>query len=147
MGLFDILKSAKNSEIDYERLANEAEAQACIYGQGQMFITNGGTGGSVLSGGGGGGGGSAIFNTATPLVNQHTQEYSDVGLIFMRLRGGTNGSLGAYPKLFDYIAAHRYAEGKVAVFVCNDGGYVVLEDNTDLFPSDALITQLRMIQK
>jgi hypothetical protein len=123
---------------DYEELAKYVEAQTAVQtsvlGQAQVYVTNGDSSSNSWA------------NIPLRYVDPHTQNISDVGMIFMRMHGrGT--SMGDYPKYFDYIASHRITAEKVAVFVCNNGSYVVLEDNTDLFPSDALITQLRMIQK
>ncbi len=47
---------------------------------------------------------------------------------------------------FGALETH-YAGEKVFVFVVVDAKPVVLEDESSLFPSDALITQLRLIQK
>jgi hypothetical protein len=125
-------------DIDYEAVAKHAEMQASILGQAQVYVTS--------SGGGDGGSGNGWTTMPPRYVDPHTQNISDVGMIFMRMRGqGT--SMGDYQKYFDYIASHRITADKVAVFVCNNGSYVVLEDNSDLFPSDTLITQLRMLQK
>jgi len=121
-------------DLDYEAVAKHAEMQTSILGQAQVYVTNGGSSGTSWA------------NIPPRYVDPHTQNISDVGMIFMRMRGqGT--SMGDYQKYFDYIASHRITDEKVAVFVCNNGSYVVLEDNTDLFPSDTLITQLRMLQK
>lgn len=47
---------------------------------------------------------------------------------------------------FDALETH-YAGEKVFIFVAVDDKPVVLEDESALFPSDALVTQLRLIQK
>jgi len=145
MGLFDVLKP-KQTEIDYEAAAKMAEAQTYPYNAAQMWVTSGGGGGAI----GGAGSSGLAYTAAQQYIEPHTQTISDVGMIAMRMRSNSSGRVrqdAAYPRLFDFIATHRYTDDKVAVFVCNNGSYVVLEDNTDLFPSDALITQLRMIQK
>lgn len=100
-----------------------------------------------ISMGGGGGGGSGITTAVDRRINTHStfnssQRFEDDRMIFMRLRVQAGDQ-----KPFDFLATHRITEDKVAVFVCNNGSYVVLEDSTDLFPSDTLITQLRMIKK
>lgn len=64
-----------------------------------------------------------------------------VGHIALRLRWLP----GNLPPL-DALFAHR-ADDKVFVFVVVDGQAVTLEDGWDLFPSDALITQLRLLEK
>jgi hypothetical protein len=128
---------------DYEELAKYVEAQtaaqAAVLGQAPVYITNSG-------GGGGGGLSSGTIRNDAWLSNTYTQ-MSDVGMIQMRLVGSKSKYNYGEPKPFDYIATHRLNDQKIAVFVCNGADYCVLEDNVDLFPSDALITQLRMIQK
>lgn len=47
---------------------------------------------------------------------------------------------------FDFLETHLYKE-TVFVYVSVDGKNVILEDDAALFPSDTLITQLRLIQK
>jgi hypothetical protein len=51
-----------------------------------------------------------------------------------------------YSWSFDFLETHWHGE-KVFVFVATGEQYVVLEDQAALFPSDTLITQLRLIQK
>jgi hypothetical protein len=45
---------------------------------------------------------------------------------------------------FEFIKTHDTGE-KVMVFLVTKGQAVTLEDNSDLFPSDKLITQLRLL--
>ena len=107
--------------------------------QGTSFIT---------SGGGGSGGSGAVLSSQTPQWVHQEGTYGRVAyerMIYLRLQGVTD--LNPVAGLFDFLAAHRLTENKMAVFVCNNGSYVVLEDDTNMFPSDALITQLRMLQK
>lgn len=86
---------------------------------------------------------------ANPRITTGTYDYSDgissssyrKKMIGMRLRI-PNGSL--FP--FAHLETH-YAGEKVFVFVVVDDKPVVLEDESSLFPSDTLITQLRLIQK
>jgi len=47
---------------------------------------------------------------------------------------------------FDFLETH-YAGEKVLVFAVIGDNHVVLEDAAELFPSDTLITQLRLIAK
>ncbi len=63
-----------------------------------------------------------------------------IGMIRMRLRKNVG------EKLFDFIAAHQHAD-TVFVFIVHDGKNVVIKDNEKLFPSDALITQIRLLQQ
>ena len=46
---------------------------------------------------------------------------------------------------FQYIDVHKVSDEKYFVFVVQNGEYTVIEDG-DLFPSDALITQLRLLK-
>lgn len=64
-----------------------------------------------------------------------------LGMIAMRLRL-CDGDRSP----FDFIQAHKAAENKYFVFICQGDQAVTLEDD-DLFPSDRLITQLRLIMK
>jgi hypothetical protein len=109
----------------------QASQQAMTFGSGAI-TTN-----AIGSGGAGGG-----WVTSSP-VDVARDMYTYEHQINMRLNNGTRLS----DKRFDYMAAYRYCEDKVAVFICVNGSYVVLEDGADLFPSDTLITQLRMLQK
>ena len=61
--------------------------------------------------------------------------------ISQRLRVTNAGNLG-----FDFIAAHKAAE-KVFVFAVVDGNPVTLEDEWGLFPTDKLITALRLLKQ
>jgi hypothetical protein len=47
---------------------------------------------------------------------------------------------------FEFVRVHRVTPDKYFIFVVNDGKHVVLEDG-ELFPSDTLITQLRLLRK
>lgn len=67
-----------------------------------------------------------------------------VRMICMRMRWQTQeGMLPNIP--FDHIYAARVGDDKVAIFLVNHGQWSVLEDGWDLFPSDTLVTQLRLI--
>jgi len=75
-----------------------------------------------------------------------TNTFSYEQMILMRMNGPQaprylDGSS------FDFLAAYRLSDEKMVVFVCNEGKYVALEDDATLFPSDSLVTQLRMIRK
>lgn len=60
-----------------------------------------------------------------------------IAALNIRLRADTN-------KLFDRIVACKSQE-KAFVFIVKDGKAAVLEDEWTLYPSDRLITQIRMI--
>ena len=47
---------------------------------------------------------------------------------------------------FQYMSS-AYAGDKVFVFVVQDNQAVTLEDDATMFPSDQLITQLRLLEK
>jgi hypothetical protein len=61
-------------------------------------------------------------------------------MIRMRLRSAPGS-------FFDHWHAYKAKDDKVVVLVVNNGAHVVLEDEWPLFPSDALITQLRLLEK
>lgn len=46
---------------------------------------------------------------------------------------------------FQKISAHRLNPDTVVVFVIQNGKAILLEDGVDLFPSDTLVTQLRLL--
>jgi hypothetical protein len=48
---------------------------------------------------------------------------------------------------FHHLDAVRLNDEKMAVFVVFDGKHCTLEDDAHLFPSDTLITQLRILRK
>lgn len=62
-------------------------------------------------------------------------------LLYMRLRI-PEGSKHPY----EYLSSHLSGD-KVYVFVVQDGQAVTLEDSATFFPSDQLITQLRLLEK
>lgn len=47
---------------------------------------------------------------------------------------------------FDHVSLHRGKE-KVFVFVVTNGQSVTIEDETSMFPSDSLVTRLRMLNE
>jgi hypothetical protein len=47
---------------------------------------------------------------------------------------------------FSFIAAHKLNNEKVAVFVVRKGEPVTIIDDWALYPSDALLTQLRLLE-
>jgi len=104
--------------------------------QGTAYITSGGGSGAVLSSG-------------TPSWAYHEGSYERTQyerMIYMRLQAG-KGGVNPVAGIFDFLAVHKLNDEKMAVFVCNNGDYAVIEDDANMFPSDALITQLRMVQK
>lgn len=85
-------------------------------------------------------------NAAYNAYNAATQMPTYEHMILMRLNNNPMGARG-YGSGLDFMAAHKLTDEKIVVFVCNDGKYVTLEDDADLFPSDALVTQIRMLRK
>lgn len=88
-----------------------------------------------------------------PTMQQHatmnSAQYSSAALkrmIAMRLRTGeAEALLPGYP----FFECHE-AKKTGKVFVClisEDGQPITIEDDADLFPSDTLITQLRLLKK
>ncbi len=51
-----------------------------------------------------------------------------------------------YPT-FTKVCTHRLSPETIAVFVAINGKAIVIEDNADLFPSDTLVTQLRLLEE
>lgn len=80
------------------------------------------------------------YQNAPSLTNINADE-SRMRMIYMRLR-----LLEGEKFPFDSLNTSLGKE-KVFVFVVQDDKAVILEDSVDLFPSDTLITQLRLIQK
>lgn len=66
---------------------------------------------------------------------------STVQMIAARMNRGDAGAKLPH----DFIQVH-FTPSKVLVFVVQGEQYSVLEDEPDLFPSDKLITQLRLIR-
>lgn len=115
----------------------------------QANALNIGTVGVGIGGAGSGGGwvsaspSTSAYPTPTTAVYErqvHTREQ----LIYMRLNNGCNDYLYRH---FDDLHCTRIADDKMAVFVVVDGKYAVLEDDANLFPSDTLVTALRLLGK
>jgi hypothetical protein len=47
---------------------------------------------------------------------------------------------------FAHLSIHQLTEHTVVLFIAVRGEAVVLEDDANLFPSDALVTKLRLLQ-
>jgi hypothetical protein len=60
-------------------------------------------------------------------------------MVHMRLRS-------APASFFDHWHMHRVGDEKVIVLIINKGVSTILEDEWPLFPSDALITKLRLLE-
>lgn len=61
-------------------------------------------------------------------------------MVRMRMRWGPNK-----PEHITFMAAHKLNDEKAALFVVVNGQPAMIEDEWGLFPSDALITKLRML--
>jgi hypothetical protein len=100
------------------------------------------------SGGGGVGVGSEITFAPYPQANVRPYESDPsanlLRMIGMRLRLH-EGPVAMFP--FNHIDAYRISEERVVVFVVHKETPVLIEDDGALFPSDALITQLRLLSK
>ena len=89
---------------------------------------------------------------ARPLLRLVTSQQSNdrqseklLRMVAMRMhRDAPEGSV-VFPN-FDFIAAHRKSDDKVVLFIVIKDQAVQLEDGFDLFPSDKLITQLRVLK-
>lgn len=66
--------------------------------------------------------------------------YSDIEKLQMRM-GWQGSALG-----FGHVAVHRVGNVVHVWLVTSDAKSTVIEDGGELFPSDTLITQLRMLQ-
>lgn len=93
--------------------------------------------GMAGAGGGGGAGSSGAVNVA-----ESRRMHSLKDMMAMRMRWG----FGENPIGFAHMAMHR-AGDKVHIWVItHDGESVVLEDDAGLYPSDPLITKIRLMQ-
>jgi hypothetical protein len=80
-----------------------------------------------------------LKNTVAQQTKVATPIPTNEQLINIRLRL----SLNAQP--FEFLHAYRMSPEKVVVFIVNKGDPLTLEDDGLLFPSDQLITKLRLI--
>jgi hypothetical protein len=73
---------------------------------------------------------------------------SPMSMLMMRMQWGpfAGGDEGAFvPSVpFEHMAVHL-GNGKAFVFIVSNGEAVTLSDDPGIFPSDALITQVRML--
>jgi hypothetical protein len=137
--MFGKLFTSNSTASEMDASVQRAIAQARIdkaMTQGQVYVDNGGSSTTVLSSGSP----SWVHQEVTYGRTQFER------MIYMRLQAG-KGEANPVAGIFDFLAVHRLTDEKMAVFVCNNGDYAVIEDDANMFPSDALITQLRMVQK
>ncbi|MGE0677823.1 hypothetical protein [Pseudolabrys sp.] len=83
--------------------------------------------------------GAAMMATKAEPVHESEEELLDV--IARRLRQTASSNMG-----FDYVGAHKSGD-TVNVFVVVGGQPTILQDGWDLFPSDQLVTQIRLLKK
>lgn len=73
--------------------------------------------------------------------------YNETGMLLWRLSGNKKMGEGEMmPVPFEYIQAVD-VDSKFIVFIVYNGKGIMLEDDHDLFPSDGLLAQLKMILK
>lgn len=80
-----------------------------------------------------------------------TRTVSPMSMLHMRMKWGPycdlTAGVGADASMpFDHLSIHLGAE-KAIIFVVTRGDPVTIEDDAGLFPSDALITQLKMLEQ
>jgi hypothetical protein len=68
-----------------------------------------------------------------------------LNMLSMRMDGVSKSRMIKRPK-FEYIYAHELEE-EVVIFVVAKGGPVMLKDDIKLYPSDALVTQVRLLNE
>lgn len=76
------------------------------------------------------------------ILDVYTRTLTPMGLIAARLQVRPGEMCP-----FEFINAHRVSPEKVIVFIVQNGEPVVIHDDGMLFPSDGLITQLRLLTK
>lgn len=137
--MFGKLFTSNSTASEMDTAVGRSIAQAQIdkaMTQGQVYVDNGGSSTTVLSSG-----------TPSWVYQEGSYERTQFErMIYMRLQAG-KGRANPAAGIFDFLAVHKLTDEKMAVFVCNNGDYAVIEDDANMFPSDALITQLRMVQK
>jgi len=85
----------------------------------------------------------AIMNgTATAEPNRPPPLADRARELFLKRMGGIRAEMKV--KLGDFVACHIHAE-TVYVFFCFSGREGVVKENIDLFPSDLLVTQFRLL--
>lgn len=77
-----------------------------------------------------------------PIKNSYSPDLTS--MIKMRMHRGLGLQEGAIFPL-DHIHAHKINDEKVAVLVVHKGQATLIEDDNSLFPSDTLVTQLRLL--
>lgn len=119
------------------KLIHELRQEEAMANHPQILIK--GVGGGVGGGGGGGVGGmeQAVFRRPQP--------YSLEQKMAVRMDWGQQG--GPWAVGFSHMAMHRAGEMVHIWIITKDAQSVVLEDDAALYPSDALITKIRLMQQ
>lgn len=68
-----------------------------------------------------------------------------LNMLSMRMDGVSKARSIKKPK-FEYIYAHEL-EDEVVIFIIAKGGPVMIKDDIKLYPSDALVTQVRLLHE
>jgi hypothetical protein len=83
-----------------------------------------------------------MMNTPSVYATTSTRQWSSREKILMRLDMPDGYHIG-----FHHLDAVRLNDEKMVIFVVTDGKHCTIEDDAHLFPSDTLITQLRILRK
>jgi hypothetical protein len=143
MGIFP--KSSSEKEFDTKQAIIDKQAnmiQKMIDQQRQLMIPAGGVsagGGAIAGGYGGGGGGGLITGHAMAYPNAEETAHRTLAARM----NWSNGRMHPFTSM--HVALSKNGE-KAFVFVLQDDKYVVIEDDSGMFPCDATVTKLRMLQ-
>ncbi len=89
------------------------------------------------------------YPPAIPTPNPWDQpRVSLMSKLMMRMQWGSfsSGDHNKYEQPFRFLAVHELGDEVLLFAVQQVGGYVVLTDQANMFPSDALMTQLRILE-
>lgn len=136
--LMDNLPDVVKREIEKMKRTEEMAAQKAMVHASMAHVWDDRAGGYVGGGGGAGVHSHVYTGVSGPSVPQISSAPDRLMMIATRLRV----SLHNFP--FQKIATFENGE-KVVVFVIAGGQPVVLEDDASLFPSDTLVSQLRLL--
>ena len=98
----------------------------------------------------GGGGVGAYFPPAPPFpATQQSRPHSLEEMMAMRMRWGAfiPGAIAPWAVGFTHMAMHAAGDMVHVWIITKDGKSIVLEDEYGLYPSDALITKIRLLQR
>lgn len=91
-------------------------------------------------------GGGGVINTPNIMSNAPsvTPESEDLRMIHMRMRWN-HWMLDMKSSPFQHLSVARKDDGTRVIFILHNNQPVTLEDDGVMFPSDSLVTSLRMI--